>query len=86
MPGRPMSDMEKRVKTPGVLRREKPSSVALSKYGVDVAIPSSLNTLSGSDVGWWMFKSLNVRVGVADRGKTISGETERVLSKRPFVL
>jgi len=27
-PGRPMSDMEKQVKTPGVLRRESPNSVA----------------------------------------------------------
>jgi len=41
-PGRLMSDMEKRVKTPGVFRREKPSSVALSKYGDEVAISSSL--------------------------------------------
>jgi len=31
MPGRPTSDMENRVKTPGVLRRENPKSVALSK-------------------------------------------------------
>jgi len=46
-----MSDMEKRVKTPGVLRRENPNSVALSKYGTDVAISSSLNALRGSDVG-----------------------------------
>ena len=30
-PGRPMSDMENRLKTPGVLRRENPRSVALSK-------------------------------------------------------
>ena len=30
-PGRQMSDIEKRVNTPGVLRREKPRSVALSK-------------------------------------------------------
>jgi len=30
-PGRPMRDIEKRVKTPGVLRRESPISVALSK-------------------------------------------------------
>jgi len=30
-PGRPMSDMENRVNTPGMLRREKPRSVALSK-------------------------------------------------------
>jgi len=30
-PGRPMTDMEKRVKTPAVLRRENPRSVALSK-------------------------------------------------------
>jgi len=37
-PGRPMSDMENRVKTLGVLRREKPNSVALSKYGANVAI------------------------------------------------
>ena len=50
-PGRPMSNMEKRVKTPSVLRRENPNSVALSKYGADVAISSSLNALRGSDVG-----------------------------------
>jgi len=30
-PGRPISDMENRVKTPGALRRENPRSVALSK-------------------------------------------------------
>jgi len=30
-PGRPISDMENRVQTPGVLRRENPRSVALSK-------------------------------------------------------
>jgi len=30
-PGRPISDLENRVKTPGVLRRENPRSVALSK-------------------------------------------------------
>jgi len=30
-PGRPMSDIENRVNTPGVLRREKPRYVALSK-------------------------------------------------------
>jgi len=51
-PGRPMSDMVKRVKNPGVLGRENPISVALSKYEAEVAISSSLNTLRGSDVGW----------------------------------
>jgi len=30
-PGRPISDMENRVKTPRLLRRENPRSVALSK-------------------------------------------------------
>jgi len=30
-PGRPMSDMENRVNTPGVLRRENPTSIAMSK-------------------------------------------------------
>jgi len=51
-PGRPTSAMENRVKTPGVLRRENPRSVTLSKYGHEVAISSSLKTLRWSDVGW----------------------------------
>jgi len=50
-PGRPMSDMENGVKTPGVFRRENPSSVALSKQGVEVASSSSLNVLRGSADG-----------------------------------
>jgi len=51
-PGRPTVDMENRVKTPGVLRRENPRSVTLSKLGDEVAIYSSLKTLRGSDMGW----------------------------------
>jgi len=46
-----MSDMENRVNTPRVLRRENPRSVALSRQGVEVAISSSLKTLRGSAVG-----------------------------------
>jgi len=85
-PGRPTSDMENRVKTPGVLRRENPRSVALSKYGDVVAISSSLKTLRGSDVGWWIFRSPKVRVGRGLEGKIKSGGTERVLLERPLVL
>ena len=50
-PGRPRRDMEKRVNTPGVLRRENPRSVGLSKERDEVAISSSLKTLRGSAVG-----------------------------------
>ena len=85
-PGRPTSDMENQVKTPGVLRRENPRSVALSKYGDEVAMSSSLKTLRGSDVGWCMFRSPKVRVGRGLEGKIRSGGTERVLLGRPVVL
>ena len=50
-PGGPTSDMEKRVMTPGVLPSEKLNSVALSEYGAEVGISSSLNTRRGSAVG-----------------------------------
>jgi len=85
-PGRPMRDMENRVKTRGTFRRVKPKSLALSKCGVEVASSSSLKTLSGSAVGWWMFRLPSVPVGRGDSGNIIPGRTERVLLRRPFVL
>ena len=81
-----MRAMENRVNTPGVLRSENPRSGALSKYGDDVAISSSLKDLRGSAVGWCMFRSPSVRVGRALEGNMMSGGTERVLLERPLVL
>ena len=51
-----------------------------------MAISSSLKTLWGSAVGWSIFRSPSVRVGRGDTGKTVSGGTDRVLLRRPFVL
>jgi len=85
-PGRPISVMENRVKTPGVLRRENPRSVALSKYRAEVGVSSSLKILRGSEVGWCMFTSPRVRGGRGLEWKIMSGETERVLLEHPLVL
>jgi len=74
------------MKTPGVLSRKKPSSVALLKYGAEVAISSSLSTVKGSDVWWWMFRSPRVSVGVSGSGNTICAGTKPLLLRRPLVL
>jgi len=84
-PGLPKWDMEKRVYTPGGLRREKPSSVAMSKLGVELARSSCLKLLRGSVVGWWRLRSPNVRVGLGRQGKTRSGGTVLVLFEAPLV-
>ena len=47
----------KQVRTPEVFRREKPQSVALSKYEAEIATPEADYSLRGSDRGLRILKS-----------------------------
>src|SRR5438309_1210903 len=71
------------VYTPGILRSEKPRSVAREKYGKETDISVGLYSLDGSAIGLWMLKSPTTRVGRGEGGKANSGETVRADREDP---
>src|SRR5437899_1106408 len=68
-PGWMEESKENRVKILGTLRREKPRSVARSKYGAETEMSWEESSRSGSGRGSWRLKSPMVIVGKGCVGK-----------------